>query len=110
MQPVLLTACVAAALALGACGGDDDDDSGGAETISSDKIEAVATRSLTKEVGQAPASLDCPSDLEAKVGESEDCTLSDDQGRKYEMKVTLTKVSGDGNFEIKYKVADRPSN
>jgi Domain of unknown function (DUF4333) len=82
---------------------------GGEETISSDKVESVANRSLTKSVGQSPASIDCPSDLEAKVGESEDCTLTDDQGTTYEMRATVTKVSGE-NFELNVKVADQPSN
>jgi hypothetical protein len=96
----LLAPVVALSFLLGACGGDD--------SVSSSEIEEKAKTSLTAKVGQEPAAIDCPSDLEAKQGETETCTLTDEQGTTYDMTATITSVSGD-NYELDFQVADKPN-
>ena len=48
---------------------------------------------LEKQVGRAPESIECPGDLEGKVGVTMRCTLND-SGQTYGVTVTVTKVEG----------------
>ena len=91
---------LAAAFLLTACG---------EGSLSANEIESGAAKALAEKVGGPPPSIDCPGDLEAKVGESEDCTLTDEQGDKYETTVTIESVSDDGETaEYHVQVADQP--
>lgn len=96
----LLAPVVALSFLLGACGDDD--------SVPSSEIEEKAKTSLAAKVGQEPASIDCPSDLEAKEGEKETCTLTDKEGTTYDMTATITSVSGD-KYELDFQVADKPN-
>lgn len=100
-------AAIGAATALAACEGEAEV-SVGDSSVSQSEIESKATEALTKEVGQAPASIDCPSDLEAKAGESETCTLTTKEGPVYEMTATIKSVSDDDTVEFSFQVADKP--
>jgi uncharacterized protein DUF4333 len=97
----LLASLAATSLAFAACGGDD--------SVSSSEIEEKAKTSLSKEVGQTPKSISCPSDLDAKEGEKETCTLTDNEGNTYDMTAEITSVDGD-NVEFHFQVADQPNN
>jgi hypothetical protein len=100
--PILLLS-----LALVACEGSV---SVGGDSISKSEVEDTASAALAKQVGQTPASFICPSDLDAEVGASETCTLTDDTGAEYDATVTVTSVSEDGS-DAKYdvQVADQPN-
>ena len=61
---------------------------------------------LTKQVGRAPESVECPDDLKGEVGATTRCTLSDG-GKTYGVGVNVTKVDGtDVKFDL--KVDDKP--
>lgn len=108
VRRVIVAAGLAGSLVLSACGGSASVEVG-ESTVSASEIESGATKQLTKEVGQAPESIDCPSDLEAKVGESETCTLTAPGGQKYDMNVTISSVSEDDqSVQYQIKVADQP--
>ncbi len=107
MRQTTLILAIATALLISACGGEVNVEVGG-NSLSKEDIEAGATAALTKQVGEAPASLVCPSDLDAKVGESEVCTLTDDKGNEYDTTVTITKIT-DGVADYDIKVAARPN-
>ncbi len=98
----LAVAAVAAALASG-CSGKVEI---GSNTVSASDIESEANAALTKKVGQAPASIDCPNDLDAKAGQSEACTLTAKDGTTYPMTATITSVSGDNTAHFHFSVGN----
>ena len=98
---LVLAAAAAAALTLAAC---DAEVNVGDKTLSASEIEKESSSSLTKQTGQEPASISCPDDLKAEVGESEVCSLEDQQGGTYDMTVTITSVDDDGNAKFDIEV------
>ena len=84
----------ATALAVAAAG------CGGSNTLEASAVEQGAKDALAKTVGRAPQSIRCPKDLDAKVGASERCTLTD-HGTKLGMTVRVTRVHDDkANFDV----------
>jgi hypothetical protein len=78
-------------------------------SVSVDKGELAKEISaqLTKQVGRAPESVECPDDLKGEVGATTRCTLKDG-GETYGVGVNVTKVDGsDVKFDL--KVDDQPS-
>ena len=107
-RALVAASAIGVATALAACDGEAEVSVGG-DSVSQSEIESKATEALTKEVGQAPASIDCPSDLDAKAGESETCTLTTKEGPKYEMTATIKSVSTDDDtVQFDFQVADKP--
>jgi hypothetical protein len=102
-RALLLTPLATLPLALVACGG------GG--TVASSEVESKASEAISKEVGQTPKSIDCPSDLEAEVGAKETCVLTADDGTTYDMTAEITSVNEDDDtVEFQFQVADKPNN
>lgn len=90
--PVLLTAALAG-LAAG-CGDGED-------AIAKGEVEAQVKASLTKQVGQAPKRIDCPSDLPAEVGAKLTCTLVAPDDSEVDVAVRVTGVDGDrARFDV----------
>ena len=88
-----LTTAAATALALVAAGC-------GSNTLSKSTVEEGAKDALAKVVGREPESISCPKDLDAKVGASERCTLTD-HGTRLGMTVRVTRVHDDkANFDV----------
>jgi len=99
-------ACIAAA-ALTACGA-----SVGTKTMPQAAVEKQSTIELAKVVGvpvsQVPP-VNCPGDLEAKVGTKMICAFGQAPGKIYDMTVTVTKVNEKTNrvyFDV--NVANQP--
>jgi hypothetical protein len=65
-------------------------DSADAETQIADELEA--------QVGQRPASIECPDDMVAEEGQEYTCVLTADDGTVLD--VALTMTDDEGNFEI----------
>src|SRR5438477_9519653 len=86
MRQLLAVATMALVLAGAGCGV-------GPKVINKADVEQGAKDALTKTVGRAPQSISCPKDLDAKVGASERCTLTD-QGTKLGMTITVKTVKG----------------
>ncbi len=80
----------------------------GGNSVSASDIESEASAALTKKVGQKPASIDCPGDLDAKAGESEVCTLTANDGTTYKMTATIDSVADDGTAHFSFQVANKP--
>lgn len=99
----LVLSVIGSAMMLTAC---EADVSVGEKTVSASELETEASRSLTREFGQEPASVSCPEDLKAEVGESEVCSLEDQQGGTYDMTITITSVDDDGNARFNIQVGD----
>jgi hypothetical protein len=94
-------------LALVACEGSV---SVGGDSISKSEVEDTASAALAEQVGQTPASFVCPDDLDAEVGASETCTLTDATGAEYDAVVTVKSISDDGDdAEYDVQVANRPN-
>ena len=88
-----LTTAAAIALALVAAGC-------GSQTLDKATIEQGAKDALAKTVGRAPQSISCPKDLDAKVGATERCTLTD-HGTRLGMTVRVSRVHDDkANFDV----------
>jgi len=103
-QVSVAISCVVAALALAACEASVEI---GGDTISADDIESEASSALAAKVGQTPKSIDCPDDLDAKEGESEQCTLTAKDGTTYEMTATIESVSDDGTAHFDFQVGQK---
>ncbi len=70
-----------------------------------DVAQRISTQ-LQTQVGRPPDAVACPTNLDAKVGASLVCTLTD-QGASYDATVTVTKVDG-GDVAFDLKVASEP--
>ncbi|MCP2316076.1 protein of unknown function (DUF4333) [Nocardia amikacinitolerans] len=69
------------------------------------ELEKSVKQTLTEEVGQEPDSIDCPADLDGKVGTTMRCTLTAG-GETLGLTVTVTSVEGD---KVNYDVAVDPA-
>lgn len=79
----------------------------GGVTVAKDDVAKTISSQLKQEVGRAPESVSCPTDLKGEVGATVRCKLDDD-GDTYGVTATVTKVDGtDVRFDI--KVDDEPS-
>lgn len=68
-------------------------------------VEQQISTKLTEQVGTTPEKIECPSDLEGKVGTTMTCTLTH-QGQSLDVTVNVTSVENKTvNFDI--KVADK---
>lgn len=64
--------------------------------------------STSEKIGEPPDDVTCPENLDAEVGASITCILTE-QGTEYDVTATVTSVDGESaNFDI--KVADVPNN
>ncbi|WP_148058903.1 DUF4333 domain-containing protein [Bogoriella caseilytica] len=89
---------VAAGLLLAGCGG---------AVVEQGEVEAQVADQLEQMVGQRP-NVDCPGDLEAEVGATMDCVLSEDgHPDEYLVSLTVTSVE-DGVASWDFQVADEP--
>jgi hypothetical protein len=78
-----------AGLLIGGCG----------ETVIDDaKTEAAIEQNLERSVGQKVSSVDCPSGVEVKAGETFDCAVSLDGGGKET--ATLKILNEDADVEV----------
>ncbi|WP_431970867.1 DUF4333 domain-containing protein [Nocardia sp. bgisy134] len=73
--------------------------------VKESELEKSVKQTLTEEVGQAPDAIDCPGDLEGKVGTTMRCTLTAG-GDTLALTVTVTSVEGD---TVNYDVAVDPA-
>jgi hypothetical protein len=74
-------------LSLTACGGSSKD------YVQEKTVERIATEQLTNAIGVTPEGLDCPGDLEGKVGTEMTCVLTS-EGEKYDAIITVDDVDG----------------
>ncbi|MFD7076619.1 DUF4333 domain-containing protein [Nocardioides sp. NPDC059952] len=73
--------------ALTACGGSGED------YVQEKTVERIATEQLTNAIGVTPEGLDCPGDLEGKIGTEMTCVLTS-EGEKYDAIITVDDVEG----------------
>lgn len=79
----LLTAALLAA-GLAACG-----------DVDSAELESQVKAAITKEVGTAPKSIECPEEcLKGEVGAKQTCELTAPNGDRLDVFVTVTEVDG----------------
>ena len=94
MRQLIKSAAMALVLVVVGCGA-------GEKVLPKEDVEKGSRDALTKAVGKAPQSVSCPEDLDAKVGASERCTLTDDQGNKLGMTVSVKAVKDDNaTYEV----------
>ena len=79
----------------------------GGVTVAKDDVATEISNQLKQEVGRAPESVTCPSDLKGEVGATLRCDLQDG-GETYGVTATVTKVDGT-NVKFDIKVDDEPS-
>ena len=77
------------------------------QTVDKDAVAEQISEQLTQQVGRAPESVTCPSDLKGEVGATLRCELTD-SGDTYGVTATVTKVDGT-NVKFDIKVDDEPS-
>ncbi len=73
----------------------------GDKVIDKSEVEQGASDALAKIVGQAPDTVTCPDDLDAKVGATERCTLT---AGKDELGMTVTVKSLDEGTNVAHYV------
>ena len=99
-----VAAAVLASSALAACGGSV---SVGTPTVNKDELQTNVQTQLTKSVGKQAPPITCPKTLDAKVGATTICTLTDSAGT-YNVTVKVTSVSG-GTAKFDVQVANKPN-
>ena len=91
MRRITTAAAIALALVAAGCG---------SKTLDRSTVEQGAKDALAETVGRPPESISCPTELDAKVGATERCTLTD-HGTRLGMTVRVTRVHGDkANFDV----------
>jgi hypothetical protein len=70
----------------------------GETVIDASKTEAAIEQNLEKSVGQKVSSVDCPSDVEVKAGDTFDCTVHLAGGK--EETTTLKIINSDADVEV----------
>jgi hypothetical protein len=90
-------ACLGLAVAAAGCG---------EKTVEADKAEETITEFVSTETGFDPTDMECPDDVEAKEGESFECTFTGPEG-PYVAEVRIDDVEGDdARFTIETRRAD----
>ncbi len=79
----------------------------GAATLSQEEVQTQAQQALSEQVGIEAPPINCPSDMEAKVGTEMTCTLSDGE-TTYEVYITVTALNDDNTANFDAQVADTP--
>ncbi|WP_084436031.1 DUF4333 domain-containing protein [Aldersonia kunmingensis] len=92
---ILATAGCVVALSAPVLAGCSAEVSIGDKTVDKDKVAEQVSTQLAEQVGTTPESVDCPEDLDAKVGATLTCTLTH-EGESYNVDVTVTSVDEDG--------------
>ncbi|CAB4341796.1 unannotated protein [freshwater metagenome] len=101
---IVLASVGAVSLALAACGGSV---SVGTPTVNQEELQTNVQTQLTKLVGEQAPPIVCPDTLDAKVGSTTTCTLTDSSGT-YNVTVKVTSVDG-GTAKFDIQVADKPN-
>jgi len=94
---IRVVAAITAVLLTGGCGGTD---------VAKGQLEEQLKTRLTNQAGQGPDLIECPGDLEAKVGATQRCVLTAKE-IKVGVNVSVTAVDG---AEVQYdvEVDDKP--
>ncbi|MFF7205486.1 DUF4333 domain-containing protein [Streptomyces sp. NPDC008141] len=78
------------------------------DTVGTKELEKQVDDALTKQVGQSPATVDCPQGLKAEKGAQTRCTLTADDGTRFGLTVTTKRVNSDSKVDFDIKVDDKP--
>lgn len=74
---------------------------GSSPTVSQSDLEQQVSSKLEQTVGQKPKSVACPGALDGRVGTTERCILTAEDGTTFGLTVSVTSVSGKTiNFDI----------
>jgi hypothetical protein len=80
------------------------------KTVSASELGTKAQAALADATGGEVPPVSCPSDLEAKAGNTTTCTITDDTGAVYDVTVTITSVDeATDNVKFDVQVADQPN-
>lgn len=93
----LLSATAAAALTLSACSS--------TPMVNESELEAQAEAALEQSLEGAVPPINCPGDLEAKVGAAMTCTTVEG-GKTYDVIITVTSVDENGKVQFDVEVGD----
>jgi hypothetical protein len=66
----------------------------GKKVVIASGAEDTLTRFIAKKTPETAHNADCPSDVEAKAGNTFDCTFDDSHGTHYVAHMRITKVDG----------------
>jgi hypothetical protein len=71
------------------------------KTLDTDGLEGELKSQLEAEMSTTIATVDCPADVEAKAGESFECTAEDEEsGATFTIRVTQSDDQGNVDWEI----------
>jgi hypothetical protein len=102
---LVISSAVAASVVIAACG---ESVEVGTETVNKDELQTNVQEQLTKTAGQPSPPIVCPDTLDAKVGSTTTCTLTDSSGTSYNVAIKVTSVDGEtAKFDV--QVADTPN-
>lgn len=95
-----LATTASVAIMLGGCG---------TKTVQGEEAEKKIADSLTQRVGQRPGAVECPSQIEAKVGQKARCKLRASDGSEIGLTVTMTDDTGRFDYEVDNKLSKPPT-
>ena len=70
----------------------------GDRMVDTEDAETQIADQLEEQVGQRPASIECPEDMKAEEGQTYTCVLTAEDGTELDVAVTMT--DDEGNFDI----------
>ncbi len=79
----------------------------GGNVVEQEEVASQISAELAAQVGREPELVECPDDLDAEVGATLTCTLTDD-GDVYDVRVEVTEVNGD-DVLFDFEVEQQPS-
>lgn len=78
-------------------------------TVSASELGTQAQAALAESIGGEVPPVTCPSDIEAKVGNTATCSITSDEGDIYDVTITITSVDeSTKNVQLDVQVADEP--
>ena len=78
-------------------------------TVSASELGTQAQAALAESTGGEVPPVTCPSDIEAKVGNTATCSITSDEGDTYDVTITITSVDeATKNVGLDVQVADQP--
>ena len=86
-----IVAVPAAVLLLGAC----------SKTLEMDEVESQIKTGIEQQTGATVTEINCPDEVEAKDGDTFDCTVTADDGSEATVEVTQTSDDGDITWIVK---------
>jgi hypothetical protein len=81
----------------------------GSKTVQGSEVSRRISDGLARQVGQRPAQIKCPKQIEAKAGQKARCTIVGADGSEIGLTVTMKDDQGKFDFAVDNKLSKPPT-